>query len=406
MPPGPRVLVLDGDYPTSLTIARELSADLEATIVGAGTTRYSRLCRSRYCDVAVTIPSPDDPDYIEALWTVLEATRPQIVLPVGYESAAAIESTRDELPAYTAVCLPGPDAFETAADKTATMGLAERVGIEVPADYSSLVETLDAEGRERGALEALEFPLFCKARREAGGGGETTARVVDPARFWEVYDRLEEASPTGEVLVQESIDGSSVTYGCGLFCRNGAVELRMAHEELRSVPRRGGSGTHLRLRPDPALESAASDLLWALEWDGVALVECKRRADGDLVLMEINPKFWASYALASAHGYRFASRLVATTLGLEDRLPERSPEPTGEMTFPLRELYYYARNRKEERLLECVRAVARPGVPWNVDRSDLGAWLTPPATVLERLPTVTAGQKRAADREAVAFTRR
>ena len=406
MSPGPRVLVLDGDYPTSLTIARELSADPEATIVGAGTSRYSRLCRSSYCDVAVTIPPPDDSDYLDALWAVLEATRPQLVLPVGYRSAAALQSVRDELPDSVAVCLPNPDAFETAADKAATMELAERVGIDVPADYSSLVETLDAEGRERGALEALEFPVFCKARREAGGGHETTARVVDPARFWTVYDRLEDASPAGEVLVQESIDSSSATYGCGLFCRDGAVELGMAHEELRSVPRRGGSGTFLRLRRDPDLESAATALLRELKWDGVALVECKRRADGELVLMEINPKFWASYALASAHGYRFASRLVATTLGLEDRLPDRSPEPTGEMAFPLRELYYYARNREEERLLECVRAIARPGVPWNVDPSDLRAWLTPPAALLERLPNGIAGPGGAADREAVAFTRR
>jgi predicted ATP-grasp superfamily ATP-dependent carboligase len=406
MPPGPRVLVLDGDYPTSLTIAGELSADLEATIVGAGTSRYSRLPRSRYCDVAVTIPPPDDPDYLDALWAVLEATRPQLVLPVGYESAAALESVRDEFPDSTAVCLPDPDAFETAADKAATMAMAERLGIDVPTDYSSLVETLDAEGRERGALEALEFPLFCKARREAGGGHETTARVVDPGRFWEVYDRLRNASPTSEVLVQESIDASSVTYGCGLFCRNGEIELRMAHEELRSVPRRGGSGTHLRLRRDPALEAAASDLLRELEWDGVALVECKRRASGELVLMEINPKFWASYALASAHGYRFASRLVATTLGLEDRLPDRPLETTGEMTFPLRELYYYARNREAERLLECVRAVARPGVPWNVDRSDLRAWLTPQAALLEGLPNGIAEAGRSGDSEAVAFTRR
>ncbi|ELY66249.1 carboxylate--amine ligase [Natronococcus jeotgali] len=401
----PRVLVLDGDYPTSLAIARELSADLDATIVGAGTSPHSRLARSRYCDVPAAIPSPDDPRYLEGVRAVLEVHRPDLVLPVGYGSAAALESARGDLPAFVSTCLPDPDAFETAADKRETAELATALGIDVPRDHSELVATLDSEGREPGALEALAFPVFCKARREAGGGGETTARVADPERFWTVYDRLAAASPTGEVLVQESIDGSASTYGCGLFRLDGAVELRMAHEELRSVPRRGGSGTHLRLRRDPPLESAATALLGELEWRGVALVECKRREDGELVLMEINPKFWASYALASAHGYRFASRLVARTLGLEDRLPDRSPEPTGEMTFPLRELYHYARHREEERLLECLGAVARPGVPWNVDRSDLGAWLTPPAAVLEKLPGGTA-EPSDADREAVAFTRR
>lgn len=400
------MLVLDGDYPASLTIAKELSEDVGATVVGAGTSRHSRLLRSRYCDVAVAIPATDDPRYFEAVRAVIETHRPDLVLPVGYGSAAALESGRDDLPAFVSTCLPEPDAFETAADKRATAELARTLGIDVPRDHSALVATLDSEGREPGALDVLEFPLFCKARREAGGGGETTARIVDPGRFWEVYDRLAAASPTGEVLVQESIDGSGATDGCGLFCLDGEVELRMAHEELRSVPRRGGSGTHLRLRRDPAVESAATELLRSLDWRGVALVEFKRREDGELVLMEINPKFWASYALASTHGYRFASRLVARTLGLEDRLPDRSPEPTGEMTFPLRELYYYARNRDEERLLDCLGAIVKPGVPWNVDRSDLGAWLTPPAAVLERLPTSAAEPDGALDREAVAFTRR
>ncbi|MFC4437931.1 MULTISPECIES: ATP-grasp domain-containing protein [Natrialbaceae] len=401
---GPRVLLLDGDYPTALVIAQELSEDLGVTIVGAGTMRYSRLLRSNYCDVAVTIPSTDDPGYLEALRAVIRAHRPQFVLPVGYESAAVLESVRDDLPSFASVRLPDPDAFEVAADKAATMERAAALGIDVPTDYSRLVEEVDARGRPTGSLETLAFPVFLKARREAGGGRETTARVADPDRFWEVYDRLEAVAPTGDVLVQECITGPSPTYACGLFVRNGEIELRVAHEELRSVPRRGGSGTHLRLCRDPELEAAAAELLRELGWHGVALVEFKRRASGELVLMEINPKFWASYALASAHGYRFASTMVATALGLEDRLPARSPRPDGEMVFPLRELYYYACNREEERLLECLRAIAKPGVSWDVDRSDLGAWLTPPAGLVRKLPTVELS--RSPDREPVPFTRR
>ncbi|TYL38988.1 ATP-dependent carboxylate-amine ligase [Natronococcus pandeyae] len=404
MRPGPRVLLLDGDYPTALVIAQELSEDLDATIVGTGTMRHSRLLRSNYCDVAVTIPPVDDSGFLEALWSVIHAHRPQFVLPVGYESAAVLESVRDDLPSFASVCLPDPDVFEVAADKAATMERAAALDIDVPTDYSRLVEKIDAQGRPAGSLEALAFPVFLKARREAGGGHGTTARVADPDQFWDVYDRLEAVAPTGDVLVQECITGSTSTYGCGLFVRDGEIELDVCHEELRSVPRRGGSGTHLRLCRDPELETAATELLREIDWHGVALVEFKRRASGELVLMEINPKFWASYALASAHGYRFASTMVATVLGLEDRLPDRSPQPDGEMVFPLRELYYYARNREEERLLECLRAVAKPGVPWDVDRSDLGAWLTPPAGLVRKLPTVD--RSRSPDHEPVPLTRR
>ncbi|WP_306058665.1 carboxylate--amine ligase [Natronococcus wangiae] len=404
MRPGPRVLLLDGDYPTALVIARELSADLDATIVGAGTTRYSRLLRSKYCDVAVTIPSTDDPGYVEALRSVIRAHCPQFVLPVGYESAAVLESVRDDLPSFASVCLPDPDAFEVATDKVATLERASALGIDVPTDYTRLVRVFDSQGRPGDALERLSFPVFLKARREVGGGHGTTARVADPDSFWAVYDRLEAVAPAGDVLVQECITGSASTYACGLFVRDGEVELRVGHEELRSVPRRGGSGTHLRLRRDPELEAAATGLLREIGWHGVALVEFRRRASGELVLMEINPKFWASYALANAHGYRFASTMVATALDLEDRLPDRSPQPDGEMVFPLRELYYYARHRDEERLLECLRAIAKPRVPWNVDRSDLGAWLMPPTKLVGKLLAVES--PHAADREPVPFTRR
>jgi predicted ATP-grasp superfamily ATP-dependent carboligase len=405
---GPRVLVLDGDYPTSLTIARELSTDLDATIIGAGTARYSRLCRSTYCDVAVTVPPTGDPGYLEALWAVIDAHRPQVLLPVGYESASALQSVRDDLPRCVAVPLPDPDAFEAAADKRTTMERAAGLGIDVPDDYSRLVREADAAGRPPGTLDALEFPVFCKARREAGGGHATTARVDEPARFWRVYDRLRVVAPTAEVLVQECIDGSASTYGCGLRFENGEVALRMCHEERRSVPRRGGSATRIRLRRDPDLAFAASELLRDLDWHGVALVEFKRRESGELVCMEVNPKFWASYALASRYGYRFASQVVAAALDLDERLEPRSPAQQGEMVFPLRELYHYARNRgnEDERLLDSLRTIAKPGAAWNVDRADLGAWLTPPIGLIEKLPVARADPTRSAEREPAAFSRR
>ncbi len=383
----PRVLLLGGGSLLSLPIAKELTEDLEATIIGVGRTRYSRLLRSRYCDIGVTTPPTNHPEYIESLRSVIDRYQPDIVVPTGYDSVAALEGARETLSPVVGTCLPPRESFHHAVDKSAAAESAEAVGLETPTEYSTLIADLDARGRPAGGLDALEFPVFCKPTVEVGGGHDLTARINEPGAFWETYDRIVEGAPTDDVLVQECVTGTGSTYGCGLLFFENELECFYTHEEVRSVPRRGGIGTRLRVVREPTLEAKSIELLRRIGWHGLALVEFRKRADGTFVFMEINPKFWASYALASATGYRFASTMVARTLGLPET-PITSPAPTGEMAFPLRELEYYVKNRDEERLSECLRAMVSPGVAWSVDRSDLRAWLTPPASLTERLPTV------------------
>ena len=98
----PRVMLLDGDYDTSLSVAAELSEDLDATIVGVGTRRYSRLLRSKYCDAGVTLVPPEDQGYAEALLAAVEARMPDLVLPLGYHSTTQVDSVRDRMPGEVA----------------------------------------------------------------------------------------------------------------------------------------------------------------------------------------------------------------------------------------------------------------------------------------------------------------
>ena len=369
----PTVMVLDGDYDNALQVAAELSRDLEATVVGVGTSERSRLCRSRYCDRGVvTVPSSHD-DYPRHLLEAIDRHRPDVVVPVGYHSVAALDAVRDRLPEGVEVCLPASRALERAVDKRETLAIAAELGIDTPTEYSDLVADLEDRGRP-DELDRLPFPVFLKARYECGGG--VTARVEQPAEFWTTYDDLAAEADDGEVLVQECVPGER-TYACGLLFTDGSPTMSYTHEECRSVPRQGGSGTRVRLYDDPDLEAASVALLSALEWNGPALVEYVRRPDGTYVLMEVNPKMWASYALPSRAGYRFVSRMVADVLDLpwqHDRRPARRYE----LVFPLRELHYAATN-PEESLVRSLAALSWPPARVDVDPRDLRAWLTPPA---------------------------
>lgn len=365
----PRVMVLDGDFDNAIQVATEVSTDLGATVIGVGTSERSRLLCSRYCDVAATVSASDD-GYAEALLAAVREHRPDVVVPVGYDSVTALDEIRDRLPPAVRCCLPPSASLSTAVDKRRTLGLASRLGIDTPADFTDAVAAAE---RSPDAVRDLPYPVFLKARHECGGN--VTAVVEGPESFWPTYEDLA-GTADDDVLVQEYVDGDR-TFGCGVLFVDGSLQMLFEHEERRSIPRQGGSGTRVRIFRDPELEAATLELLREIDWNGVALVEFKRRADGSFVLMEVNPKLWASYALASQSGYRFVSTMIARTLGIPWRGPSE-PSQTGEMVFPLRELHF-ALTDADESLLRSGLSMLWPPARWDVHLHDFRSWFTPPA---------------------------
>ena len=393
-------MVLDGDNDNAIQVATELTEDLNAEVIGVGTSNWSRLLRSRYCDVGVTTAHASDPDYAEQLLDAIRTHDPDLLVPVGYHSVAAADEIRDRLPESVSCWLPPSESLDVAVDKVSTAALAAELDVDTPENFTGVVSKLDERGRP-GEIAELPFPLFLKARHECGKN--VTARVEEPSNFWETYDELVAEVETTDgadrdrerdVIVQECIPGGR-TYACGLLYDDGAPELLFSHEELRSVPREGGSGTRVRIFRDPRIETAAIRLLDSLDWHGPALVEFKRRPDGSYVLMEINPKLWASYALASQTGYRFVSTCAARALGLESPT-ESVPESSVEMVFPLRELYYAART-DDESLLRSVAAICWPPARFDLNFRDIRAWLTPPAAVVETVDSSRTVSSPSAD---------
>src|SRR5208282_1432568 len=66
------------------------------------------------------------------------------------------------------------------------------------------------------------------------------------------------------------------------------------------------SVTAVAEHPDPALVEPSLALLRALQWEGVAMVEFKVRADGsNAVLMEVNGRYWGTISLPVSAGLDF-----------------------------------------------------------------------------------------------------
>jgi len=86
----------------------------------------------------------------------------------------------------------------------------------------------------------------------------------------------------------------------------GQCVASFAHERIKQYPNSGGASTQRVSVHNPELVRMSIQLLHALDWRGIAMVEWKiDLATGSPKLMEINPRFWGSLELAVRAGVDF-----------------------------------------------------------------------------------------------------
>lgn len=337
---GPLVLLLDSDYSHSLSIAYELKKDLGCRINAVRTSNLLLNPIELYVDKTLYL-SRDDV-YEKRLLEYISTIKPDFVFPVGFKSFEWLDSVRGELPHQSKVFLPRSEALKVALDKGSLLSRARIQGMRVPEEFSDRVGDF--------GFITSKLPVFLKASHEAGKN--ITSFVTRFEDLQVAIDRLKIESNNDKILVQEYIDGDEHTYSCGMIYENGELLMSYQHDEIKSVPRKGGSATRIRIMNDPVLQSLSESIMGSLNWNGIALVEFKRNREGEYVLMEVNPKFWASYALASRYGYHFASFIVAKALGLQFDADTTKAKIKGSMIFPVRELMYSLKNESKREALK------------------------------------------------------
>ena len=305
------VLILDGNENQAVACARSLGRAGHSVRVGSPSS-WCKAGMSRWCSRSFVYrdPQEDTKDFIS---TVLDEARKcpgTLVLPMTEGTTLPLSSCRDQLFAASAqLVLPPHDVVLRAFDKSATIDLARSLGIAVP--ETSLLEQGDCPEL---VAATLRFPVVLKPRSSFETNGQGTIRTTGRSLYARnieefTYSCRALRHKSSSVLVQEYIPGRGVGY-YALMC-HGALRAEFAHQRIRDV-HPSGSGSSLRssARPEPALRSASLRILQELGWHGVAMVEFLRRADGTLVFMEVNGRFWNSLALSIYAGVDFPALLA------------------------------------------------------------------------------------------------
>ena len=356
------VLVLDADSRAGLATVQSLGrrgVPLHVGVRAAG----SLTARSRWCTRIHQQPAAETIAEAQAWMRDLHAEhRFALIVPTTEASLLWLRALSPEDPLRRLALLPSDEALDIALSKERTRALAERIGLPVPGSR------LLTRGTSTGDHESPEFPCVLKpAASKVQVDGKLVTLAPAVVRDAAMRDQLlNKWLPHTDVQEQQWVPGRGV--GVELVYADGKVIAEFVHERLHELPLTGGGSTLRRAaKPDARLLELSKQLLDALQWQGVAMVEWRRADDGTIHLMEINPRLWGSLPLTIAAGVDVPAILHGMALGQPMQAVERWNENVS------------ARNIGED---------------WRWMKANLRADRSDPLLLTQSLPSMCAGWLR------------
>ena len=338
------VLITDGHWRKSLAAVRALGQQHIPVTVGE-TCRPATAALSRYCTHSLRYPSPEHAagQFLEWLDDYLKNNPQRMLLPMEDATVLLAAENRDKLSAHTFIPVVPADMFKKVRQKDYVLRLAQKLGVPTPRTWF-----VDDMATLPSLASRLPYPVVIKPR--IGSGAVGVSYASDAKSLIQQYRRTHArfAFP----MIQEKIPAQGPGLGASfLFDAGGICRATFMHRRIREYPVSGGAST-LRVsiwRDD--LRDMGVTLLRALDWFGVAMVEFKLDPrDGVPKLMEINPRFWGSLALAVHAGVNFPHLLYRMASGEHPR-PVESYRLGVHCRWLLHgDLLHFVKNRQRHRL--------------------------------------------------------
>jgi|WetSurMetagenome_2_1015567.scaffolds.fasta_scaffold00030_66 predicted ATP-grasp superfamily ATP-dependent carboligase len=297
----PKVLILDGMWNKTLAAVRSFGRRGFHVTVGEKTRLASALF-SRYCSKSLIYSSPSESPgaFLDELERELESGCYDVVFPMEWTTQTLLTGpeNRKRFERYSRIPFADSALAQSVNDKAQLLRYAKDHGVDMP-------ETYFVEDPEElyGTACKMKYPAVIKPRISSGSRG--MVYVGNEEELLRNYAAVHKRYPFP--LVQEYIPGDGEVYGVGALLNfQSKVRASFVYRRIRSYPVAGGPSTLRESVKREDLQNIAGSLLRSLNWTGVAHVEFKIDSrDGRPKLLEINPRFWGSLALAVESGVDF-----------------------------------------------------------------------------------------------------
>lgn len=302
--PGPTVVVPAISHPSSLACSRSLAKRGFRTVFASENDGVEAFC-SRYCDESVSVPAPESSEtgYKDALLSLARRPAVKTILPVRETDIYVLAKYRDEFAPHVGTPWPDFDTLARVQDRLRLYEVAESAGVPTP-ETALLTECGDWSGKWilKGRYSLLT-DAYLPDRVTDRLVRPPSTRYVCPGEKPSVTAILDEMGH--EPIVQEYLPPSD-EYGFFALYDRGEAIATFQHRQIRGIHFSGGASAYRESVSIPELERLGRNLLDALDWHGVAMVEFKKDAEGgEFKLMEINPRFWSSLPFTVQTGADF-----------------------------------------------------------------------------------------------------
>jgi len=325
-----KVLVTDGSKREALAIIRSLGRKgIEVT--AADSSCFNAGFLSRYSKHRILYPSPERSKtrFVKSLLELVKREKFDLLIPVTDFTVMPISEHKEDFEKYVRVAAPEYETLLKAFDKALTVQIAAERNIPHPKTF--ILEDVKCI---REVAKEINYPAVIKPRMRVMWTSDqaTTLKVTQRNYACDRFDLMTKYSRIAAMLekigvndhlpmVQEYVVGE----GCGVeaLMYNSELKALFMHRRLREYPISGGASTLRESMNDGKLGNLGVELLKAMRWNGVAMVEFKvDKLNGEPKLMEVNGRFWGSLALAIAAGVDFPYLLYKIAVkGEEVNLP-------------------------------------------------------------------------------------
>jgi len=270
------------------------------TVDVAGFLSDPRIPPSRAIAQSRRVPRPDvdRSEFVKQLRSFVIERQHDMLVPADDAMLRAVVEHYDDLAVLLDVGCPPPSIACLVLDKTATLAVAQRCGIQIPR-----TEVVSNSSQLHDLLGNFPLPWVLKPAQKETRIGKVKSCILATAD--EVVTRF----PVGHefappMLVQEYCSGAGV--GVEILLHHEECLAVFQHRRTKEFPATGGeSVTAVAEAVNQSLLESSLALLRALQWQGIAMVEYKVKPDGRAVLMEVNGRYWGTLSLPIYAGIDF-----------------------------------------------------------------------------------------------------
>lgn len=295
-------------------------------LIGADMNRDDTILQM--CDAYYQVPRGNDPQYVDVLLEICKKEQVDVVIPIMSVELEVLSANLERFREIgTTVSVSSLEALRIANNKLALFDYLKQQGLPCP-QYMPVHSVADVDK----AMEMIGCPVVFKINEGSGSRG---MRIIDPSKsrfdilFHEkpnsCYTTLEEFKQTlsegemPEMHAMEYLPGAE--YTVDLLAENGVVKYAMCRRGLNVQSSIILDGI---VEDEPEITGMCAAVAERLKLNGNIGFDLKKRANGEPVIMECNPRATAGVSEFVASGVNLLYLNIKQCLGEE--LPQIEPK--------------------------------------------------------------------------------